>query len=92
MKNLDGDGTGVKPKHFLQIRIRYTSSGDQIQEMGDRDRKIERDNFGRKRKSNGFIYLPGSKFRDAEGHLTMRYCLQYSVINSSPRVGNTPTN
>ena len=39
--------------------MRYTYGGDQIQEMWDRDRKIERDNFGEKIKSAGFIYLPG---------------------------------
>ena len=36
--------------------------------MWYRDRKIERDNFGRKRKSTGFIYLPGSKLRESEGN------------------------
>ena len=55
--------------------------------MYDRDRKIARDNFGRKRKSTGFIYLPGSKFRESEGHLTIRLCLQYAVINFAPRIG-----
>ena len=39
--------------------MRYTPGGDPIQEMWDRDRKIARYNFGRKRKSTGFIYLPG---------------------------------
>ena len=51
----------MKPKHFLQIGMRYRSGCDPIQKMWDRDRKIERENFGRKRKSTGFIYLPGSK-------------------------------
>ena len=50
------------------------------------DRKIARNNFGRKRKSTGFIYLPGSKFREAEDHLTMRSCLQDAVINSAPGI------
>ena len=58
-KNVDDDGTGVKPKHFLLRGIRYKSRCDQIQQMWDRDRKIARDKFGRKRKSSGFIYLPG---------------------------------
>ena len=39
--------------------MRCTSGGYPKQEMWDRDRKIARDNFGRKRKSTGFIYLPG---------------------------------
>ena len=58
MKYLDDDGTGVKPEHLLQIRTKYTSGGDLVQEMWDGDRKIARDNYGRKRESTGFIYLP----------------------------------
>ena len=54
--------------------------------MCDRDRKISKDNFGRKRKSTGFIYLPGSYFREAEGHLSISSCLQDAVINYAPRV------
>ena len=65
----------------------YTVGGDPMQEMWNRDRKIVRETFGRKIKSTGFIYLPGSKFRGAEGHLSMRSCLQDAVINSAPRIG-----
>ena len=54
--------------------------------MWDRDRKIARYNFGRKRQSTGFIYPPGSKFCEAESHLMMRSCLQDAVINSAPRI------
>ena len=43
----------------------YTSGCYPIHEMWDRDKKISRDNFGRKRKTTGLIYLPGSKFRKA---------------------------
>ena len=39
----------------------YTSGGDTIQEMWDRDSKIARGNLDRKIKSTGFIYFPGSK-------------------------------
>ena len=42
--------------------------------MWDRDRKISRDNFGQDRKSTGFMFLPGSEFREAEGNLSMRSC------------------
>ena len=42
--------------------MRSTSDGDPIQEMWGIDRKIARKHFGRKRKSTGFIFLPGSKF------------------------------
>ena len=77
----------MKPKHLLQRGMRYTPGYDPIQQMWDRDRKIERDNFGRKIKSTGYIYVPESKFREAEGHLTMRKCLKDSVINYVPRIG-----
>ena len=69
---LDDDGNAVKPKHLLQRGNRYTYGCDPLQEMWDRDKKIARDNFGRKIKSTRFIYLPESKFHEAEGHLTMR--------------------
>ena len=46
-----------------------------------RDNKKARDNLGRKRKSTGFIYLPGSKYREAEGHLMIRSFLKDTVIN-----------
>ena len=84
--NLDNDDTGVKPEHFLQILMRYTSGYDPIQQIWDRYRKIARDIFGKKRKSNGYIYLHGSKFCEARGHFAMRSCLQYDVNNSAPRI------
>ena len=56
--------------------------------MFDRDRKEARQNFGKKRKPTGCIFLPGSGFREAEGNLKMRSCLQDAVINSAPRIGN----
>ena len=55
--------------------------------MCDIDRKIARDNFGKKRKSTGFIYLPRSTFLEAEGHLKSRSYLKDSVVNSDPRIG-----
>ena len=67
--------------------MRYTSSFDPVQKMWDRDRKIERENFGIKRKSHRFIYFPGSKFRESEGYLKMISCLQDAVINSTPKIG-----
>ena len=48
---------------------------------------MAKDNFGRKIKATGCIYIPGSDFHEAEGHLSMRSCLQDSVINSAPRIG-----
>ena len=55
--------------------------------MFDRDRKMAKYNFGRKRKSTGCIYLPWSYFQEAEGHLSMRSCLKDAVINSDPKIG-----
>ena len=49
----------MKPNHFLQRGTRYTSGCDPIKQMWDRDGKIARETFGRKRKPTGFIYLPG---------------------------------
>ena len=72
--------------------IIYTSDCDPIQEIYDTDRKISRDKFFRRRKPTGFIYLPGSKLLEAEGHLLMRSCLKYAVINYAPRIGKYITN
>ena len=60
---------------------------DKLQAIFDRDSKMSKDNFGRKIKVTGCIYLHGSGFREAEGHLSMRSCSQDSVINSAPRIG-----
>ena len=60
---------------------------DPIQSMLDRDFKVARQNFGRKRKPTGCIFLSGSGFREAEGNSKLRSCLQDAVINSAPRIG-----
>ena len=67
--------------------MKCISFGDPLREMWDRDRKIAKDNFGRKRKATVCIFLPGSDFREAEGHLSMRSCLQDAVINYVTRIG-----
>ena len=72
--------------------MRYTSGGDPIQEMWDRYRKIARYNFGIKIKLTGFIYLPGSKLCEAEGHLMMRSYLQDAVINFDLMIGKYMNN
>ena len=51
----------------FQIIMRYTSGGDPIQKMWDRNKKIAADSSCRKRKLTGFIYLHGSKCCEAEG-------------------------
>ena len=56
--------------------------------MWDRDKKTARETFVRQKKRTGFIYVPGSKFREAEGHFMMRSCLQDTVINYTPRIRN----
>ena len=60
--------------------------GDSFHELWERDRKTARNNFGKKRKSTGFMFFPGSDFREAEGQLSMRSCLKDDVINSAPRI------
>ena len=77
----------MKPKHFLQRRTRCISFGDPIHKLWDRDRKIAKENFGKKIKSTGFMFFPGSYFREAEGRLSIRSCLQDAVINSAPSIG-----
>ena len=67
--------------------MRYTPGYYPIQKMWDSSRKITRDNFCRKIKLTGFIYLPESNVCEAEGYLTMRSCLQDAFINDDPRIG-----
>ena len=65
--------------------MKCISYGDPLQAMWDRDGKIAKDHFGKK--ITGFIYVPGSEFRESEGHLSTRSCLQDAVIKSAPRIG-----
>ena len=44
-------------------------------------------NFGSKIKSTGYMYPPGYKYREAEGHLKLRSCLKDAVIKSASRIG-----
>ena len=55
--------------------------------MWDRDMKITKDNFGRKIKPTGYIYLPGSRYCEAKGHLKLRSSLQGAIINYAPETG-----
>ena len=86
-KYLDDNVTGLKQKHSTEIGMRCSSGYDPINQMWNRYWKIARENFGRKRKPTGYIYLPGSKYLEAEGHLTMRSCLQEAFIYYVPRIG-----
>ena len=47
-----------------------------------------RQKLGRKGKSTGYIYIPGSQFCEAEDNLKLRSCSHDSIINSAPRIGN----
>ena len=38
-------------------------------------------------KPTGYIYLPGTQYREAEGHLKLRPFLHDAVINYDPRIG-----
>ena len=67
--------------------MKYTPGYDTMQKMWDRYQKIARVDFSRQRKPTGYIYLPGSKLREAGGHLIMRSCLQDVVMNSAPMTG-----
>ena len=54
--------------------------------MWDIDKKTARETFVRQKKRTGFIYVPGSKFREAEVHFSMKSFLKDDVINSAPRI------
>ena len=86
-KHIDDNGSGEETFFFAKTGIRcsfgYISRG----KMWDRYLKITNHNFGRKRKPTGNMYLPRKKYREAEGHLNLRSCLQDSVIHSSPSIG-----
>ena len=60
------------------------SFGDPLQAIWDRDRKMAKNDFGRKIKATGFIYLPESYFREDKGHFSMRSCSQDAIINENP--------
>ena len=85
--HIDDDGSGEKPKLEILRRVMKYSCYDPLQEMLDRDMKVARKNFGRKRKPTGCIFLYGLGFCEAEGNLKMRSCLQDDVIGSAPRIG-----
>ena len=86
-KSIHDDGSGEKPKLEFQRRFLKYSRCDPIRAMFDRDRKEARQDLGKKRKATGCIFLPGSGFREAEGNLKMRSCLQDTVINSALIIG-----
>ena len=90
---LDDDGTEVKPKHFLQRGMRYTSGCYPIQQMWDRGRKTAREMFGKIRKPAGFIYLPGSnsvrlKVIRQSGHFYKMFLLTIPLgLENTPKTG-----
>ena len=50
------------------------------------------ENFGRKIKPTGCIYLPGTQFLEVEGHLNLSSCLHDAIINPPPRTGKYISN
>ena len=86
-KCIDDDGSGEKPNVSLHRRMIKYSCFDPLQAMFDRDRRVAKENSGRKIKGTGCIHLPGSGFHEAGGHFSMSSCLQVAVINSAPRIG-----
>ena len=78
---------GSNQNIFTKIEIRCSFGYDSSGRMWDIDRKITNHNFERTRKSTGYIYIPGNKYREAGGYLKMISCLQDSVIDSTPRIG-----
>ena len=77
----------MNPKLRDTKRFHGYSGYDPIQSMLDRIFKEKKQNFGRKRKSTGCIFLSGSGLRDAVGNYKMRSCLHDAVINAAVRIG-----
>ena len=46
-----------------------------------------KDHFGKTGKETGYIYLPGSQYREAEDYLKLGLYLQDAFINSLPIFG-----
>ena len=68
---IDDEFSGGKPKlEIIRRHVKY-SCYNPLQSMLDIDFKVARQNFGRKRKPTGCIFLSGSGFREAEGNSKM---------------------
>ena len=86
-KYLDDDGTGVKPKHFISKTGKKQNFGyNSRRKMLDRDPKKTIDNYARKIKSTGYIYLHGSQYCEAEDYLKLSSCIKDAVINYIPNI------
>ena len=70
-------------RNFFQYGINWYIP---IERKWDRDKKNQEKVLEEKEKT-GYIYLPGSQYRGAEGHLKLRSCLHDAVINSAPSIG-----
>ena len=79
----------MKPIYFFQknqqekIVFSVTVQGGKF---GIEIQKIIRQ-FWKEKTTTGYIDLTGSQYREAEGHLKLRSCLQYVVINYALRIG-----
>ena len=73
----------------MEVTVIYTYIYIYVSIDDDKNVKRTRGNFGKKRNPNGFIYLPGSKFRQAESnknwdHVYMVILLiQHQVLENS---------
>ena len=72
---------------FTKTGIGSSYGSNTVNHKWDRDMIIKNYNFVRKRKSTRYVYLTGSKYCGAEGHLKLISCLQDTVINSTPKNG-----
>ena len=52
-----------------------------------KDKRIRRTYSGRKRRSIGYVYHKGLRYRDAEGSSYLRSYINDTIINSDPRIG-----
>ena len=60
----------------------YSSRG----KMRYKDMKKSQQKFGRKRKSTGYSYFPGSQYLASLGYLKLRSSLHDTVINSASSI------
>ena len=54
--------------------------------IGDISKRLWRTYSGSKQKATGFACLQGSPYHDPEGSFEPILCLNYAVINASPRI------
>ena len=76
----------MKTDFFAKTGINSSFGYNSRVDMWERDWIIIEDNFGIKIKPTRYIYLTGSKYHEAEGHLKLIFYLQEDVINYALRI------